>query len=104
MAAGCVSSATSSTQARSFAFFVGTVVSMVTWGIDLSRFARAVQTCREWDDRFAAPERQRAKRSLRRSQAYAKLAPKAPSQSARSLWSVLPVTFKLGPWVRAQGA
>ena len=44
----CVSSATSSTQARSFLCLVGTVVSMVTWAFDLSRalavFARALQT------------------------------------------------------------
>src|SRR5690242_5459241 len=35
MAAGCVSSAISSTQARSFLCLVGTVVSMVTCGLDL---------------------------------------------------------------------
>ena len=35
IAAGCVSSATSSTQARSFVCFVGTVVSIVTGGFDL---------------------------------------------------------------------
>src|SRR3954466_10539973 len=39
-AAGCVRSATSSTQARSFVCLVGTVVSMVTCGLDLvSRLA-----------------------------------------------------------------
>src|SRR3954449_5438157 len=61
----CVSSATSSTQARSFLCLVGTVVSMVTWAFDLSRtshgFARALQTFREMNDQFGAPERQRAK-------------------------------------------
>src|SRR3954447_15265096 len=65
IADACVSSATSSTQARSFLCLVGTVVSMVTWAFDLSwdiaGFARALQTFKETNDRFDASERQRAK-------------------------------------------
>ena len=44
IAAGCVSSATSSTQERSLLCFVGTGVSIVTGGFDLSRMFWVCQT------------------------------------------------------------
>ncbi len=103
IAAGCVSSAIDSTQASSSVCLVGTVVSMVTWGFDLSQglpgpYKLAVNGATA----STRTERLRAKTITPPLQAYSNLPRMSIRPCASSPRAVLPVTFKLRAWGQAQ--